>query len=634
MADDARQLVEDVLSPNMTREIWSGNYDKVLPVSVQEFELSAVLPAVFYMFRFGRRRGRGKFLDTFGKQEGTSAQIRQSATIERITEKLSRAGELDGFDGEPEKAILGDLLLCFCLENIKHSLGRDRQIQRVAPAHYMASWVDLPQNVGHLRFVPEMIVAMLAGQEDEFVGQSGDKKTWFPVGIRYEENVLLRAFSQGVTRRGGIAGDYTSDRFKEEDNSVGLDQLLMIRLAQQLKTAPEPMRGEEDGSISNQRPIAEQAARNFSDDIRRFARSYAAPVPRYALVEMLESCVAIGLTTLLTSTVELLLQWSETGVVPDCDEQVPAPLFVDCSNGVERNIRDAAEQSMDDYMRRMNRLPVLLMVLRLLDYRARDNQQIRKENIATQPYATDWLNLLGNLLHGRHLQAQRILHRIEDDADELARILKNNYPEAAEILDNVGNQPNPVWRLADGLMVLMGQKFQANFLKMIDSSLLTGRPNGLAAKRTTMRGLSGSRTRRRRDLRSLVFTDSVLDYLVHLHLLKSGNKPGTRVLSFGKFLEELRERYGFRVDTAPPGMTISNELLQKESFDLRAASARFGTFGGRQRCRSDEAVGTSLQAGDGELIWSGPNCMGKSSGRRLRRYLAEPNLGLWPSSVA
>ena len=70
MADNARKLVEDILSPNMTREIWSGNYDKVLPVSVQEFELSSILPAVFYMFRFGQRRGRGNFLKTFGKKRG------------------------------------------------------------------------------------------------------------------------------------------------------------------------------------------------------------------------------------------------------------------------------------------------------------------------------------------------------------------------------------------------------------------------------------------------------------------------------------------------------------------------------------------------------------------------------------
>ncbi len=562
MADSARKLVEEVLSPGMIREIWSGNYHKALPVSIAEFELSAVLPAVFYMFRFGQRRGGGNFLKTFGDKNGSPSQVRRSATIERVTETLSGKAEFDGFDGETEKSILGDLLLCFCLENTKHNLGRDQQIQRVAPAHYMATWIDLPQSVSHLRYVPEMIVAMLADQKGESVGQSENKKlTWFPVGKKFEENVLLGAFSQGVTREGSL-GDLAADRFKE-GHTVGLDQLLMIRLAQELKTAPDKMRGKEAGPISNQRPIAEDAAQNFSEDIRRFVRSYAEPTPRYALVEMLESCIAIGLTTILTSTVELLLRWSDTGAVPDREEQLPAPLFVDCSNGVERSIRDAAEQSMDDYMRRMERFPVLLMVLRLLDYRARDNKRIKREDIATRPYATDWLNLLGDLLYDRHRQARRILDRIEDDADKLADGLVDDYPAVAEILNNDTSQENPVWRLADGLMVLMGRMYQNLFMGMLDSSLLTGRPNGLAVKRTTTRGLGGSTTRRRRDVRSLVFTDSVLDYLVHLHLLKSGNKPGTRALSFGKFLEVLRERYGFCVDTAPPGMTISNELLQR-----------------------------------------------------------------------
>ena len=562
MADNVRKLVEEVLSPGMTREIWSGNYHKVLPVSIAEFELSAVLPAVFYMFRFAQRRGGGNFLTTFGDKNGSPSQIRRSATIERISETLVGKVEFDGFDGETEKAILGDLLLCFCLENTKHNLGRDQQIQRVAPAHYMATWIDLPQSVSHLRYVPEMIVAMLADQKGESVGQSEDKKrTWFPVGKKFEENVLLGAFSQGVTREGPL-GDLAADRFKE-DHTVGLDQLLMIRLAQDLKTAPDKMRGKEAGPISNQRPIAEDAAQNFSEDIRRFVRSYADPAPRYALVEMLESCIAIGLTTILTSTVELLLRWSETGDVPDREEQLPAPLFVDCSNGIERSIRAAAEQAMDDYMRRMERFPVLLMVLRLLDYRARDNKRIKREDIATRPYATDWLNLLGDLLHNRHPQARRILDRIEDDADKLAEELVDDYPEVAGILDSDTSQENPVWRLADGLMVLMGRMYQNLFMGMLDSSLLTGRPNGLAAKRRTTRGLGGSTTRRTRDVRSLVFTDSVLDYLVHLHLLKSGNKPGTRALSFREFLEVLRERYGFHVDTAPPGMTISNELLQR-----------------------------------------------------------------------
>lgn len=565
MADNARALVDDVFGRKMTREIWSVNYDKVLPISLYAVELPAVLSAVFYMFRFGQRRGRGKFLNIFGSSTGTLSEKKRSATIERISEKLASTDELIDFDGETEKAILGDLLLCFCLENAKHNLGRNEQVQRVAPAHYMASWIDLPQSVSHLRYVPEMIVSMLADQQGESVKLSDEKKkTWFPVGRRYDENALLKAFSQGVIRPGEVSGDLASERFDEKDASVGLDQLLMVRLAQQLGTAPDKFREKEAGPISNQRPIAEEAARNFSEDIRRFVRSYAAPVPRYALVEMLESCIAIGLMTILTSTIELLLQWSDTGVVPHRNEQLPTALFIDCSNGVERSIRAVAEQSMDDHMRRIEHFPVILMVLRLLDCRARNNKRITRQAIATRPYATDWLNLLGDLLHNRHEQARRILERIEEDADDLAVGLTDDYAEAVEILNNDDSQSNPVRRLAGGLIALMGSKIiLSSFILLMDSLLLTGRPNGLATKRTTTRGLGGSTTRRKRDVRSLVFTDSVLDYLVHLHLLRSGNKPGIRALSFKEFIKILCERYGFHVDTAPPGMTISNELLQR-----------------------------------------------------------------------
>jgi hypothetical protein len=59
-----------------------------------------------------------------------------------------------------------------------------------------------------------------------------------------------------------------------------------------------------------------------------------------------------------------------------------------------------------------------------------------------------------------------------------------------------------------------------------------------------------------------VFTDSILDYLVHLLVLPSGNRNGLRPLSFKEFLNNIRERYGFCVDACPPGMTISNSLLQ------------------------------------------------------------------------
>ena len=574
MAKADREIVENVLSPDLVEEVWTGSYDKVLPLTLLDFELSAVLPAVFYMFRYGHRRGAGKFLATYGPQAGTPAQKRRQTTVDKVAAKLRETDELAGFDGEVEQAILGDLLLCFCLENVRHKLGRGEQVQRVAPTHYLASWIDLPQSVAHLRFVPEMIVAMLANRrEGDYVTRSEatDRATHFSVGNWYEDNVLLRAFSQGLTHRGDVLADQASDRFDDTNEAVGLDQLLTIRLALQLEAAPSKLRAPRHGPdahrISNQRPIAEAAGRRFSDDIRRFVRSYADAAPRHVFVDMLESCIAIGLTTIVTSTAEVLTRWAATGEVPARDAQRPAPLFVDCSSGADQRLRLRAEQSTDDLMRRLERLPVILMALRLLDYEARSRPRIKLQGVATRPYATKWLNLLGDLAHNRHPEAQRVAFAIEDKAERLAEKVAEDHDDVARtLLGETDDRSHAVWRLAGGLMALKGANdFQKNFIGMVDSMLAVGRPNGLAVKRTTTRG-SGPGPRRRRDVRALVFTDAVLDYLVHLHLLP-GPKGGSDA-NIVSFLDFLREDYGFHVDAAPPGMTISNEVLGRNRVAL------------------------------------------------------------------
>ena len=557
MADSVRALVEDVLGPAMTRKVWMGGYDKVLPATPQDYELSAVLPAVFYMFRFGVRRGPGKFLDTFGDKNGTPSQRRRSATVERIANRLSSHGGFDGFDGPIGQGILADLLLCFCLENVRHSQGRDQQVQRIGPAHYMASWVDLPHFVANLRGIPEMIVSILANQNDEIVKVSEKgKRTWFPVGWGYENNVLLRAFNQGVTRRSDVLEDRASDQFDETNQQVGLDQLVTIRLAATLESAPLGVPGRDASRISNQRPLAETAARNFAEDIRRFLRAYSQVLPRHALVDMLEACIAVGTTTVLSNLVRVLLEWANTGCVPPRLDQEPEAVLVDCSNGVDRRIRDCAEQSMDDLVRRMERIPDVLMALRLLDYHATLNKKIN--DIPVKPYATDWVNLLGDLLHERHAEAHNIHYSISEKAEGLGDRFASDQPDVASILRNSESQSNPVWRLAHGLITLMGPAAtRRKFVDFVDSSLLTDRPNGIAAKR------KATRVGRRRDIRTIVFTDAALEYLVHLHLLPSATRLGVRKLAYRKFIDTLHTRYGFCIDTAPRGMSISNELLQR-----------------------------------------------------------------------
>jgi len=402
---------------------------------------------------------------------------------------------------------------------------------------------------------------MLAAQEGDFVCQDHEgKRTWFAVGKDFGDNVLLKAFHKGIGIQGERA-NRTSDRF-DETAQVGLDQLLMIRLAQRLGAAPDKLRGTEGERISNQRPIAEKAAREFSEDLRRFLRSYATVIPRHSLVELLESCMAVGLTSVLTSVTEILLGWAASGEVLQKHKQSPAYLFVDCSNGIDRRIGWLAEQSFDDFTRRLDRLPVILMVLRLLDWGAKYNPSLRKVNMKTVPYATEWIALLGDILFDRHPESRSLLNGLHEKTLALADKLSADDPEVASLLADDSCNRNPAWRLAEVLSLLMSKSsLWTNLYGGLDGFLNVNRPNGLAAKRRIHRPapVMGKQTR---EIRSLVFTDSVLDYLVHLHVLPTGSKRGLRPLSFKDFVHVLWDRYGFCVDAAPPGMTISNDLLR------------------------------------------------------------------------
>ena len=291
--------------------------------------------------------------------------------------------------------------------------------------------------------------------------------------------------------------------------------------------------------------------------------------------------MAVGLTAILTSSIELLLDWAETGEIQKKNEQEPAFLFTDCSNGVNRRLRALAEQSMDDFMRRVQRFPIILMVLRLLDWGARYDRKIKALKIPTKPYATVWINVLGDLLNNRREEAQAILYDLDHKSETLAERLVDDYPEAAHTLRNIGSQANPVWRMAESIVSLQGRKNTlSNLIKLIDSAMLVARPNGIAQKRTATRKIAGEGTRKRSEIRSLVLTDSVLDYLVHLHVLPNSSRKRLRVLSFRDFISGLRKRYGFCIDFAPPGMTISNELLQENRAILERRLRDLGLFVG------------------------------------------------------
>jgi hypothetical protein len=117
MADQVKAIktiVEDVLTNKITKELWTGNYLPILPFTPSGFDLDAILPAVFYMFRAGKRRGKGRFQETYGDvtmRVGKGANV----SVENVAEILAQAeGQFAGFRGTIERALLGDALLAFC----------------------------------------------------------------------------------------------------------------------------------------------------------------------------------------------------------------------------------------------------------------------------------------------------------------------------------------------------------------------------------------------------------------------------------------------------------------------------------------------------------------------------------------
>jgi hypothetical protein len=561
MSKTAKSIAEEVLTPARVRELWTANYLPALPFTPQNFDIGTLLPAMIYMARWGQRRGKGAFKEVFGNNANGEKAPPTIASV--VSVLLGRqADAFDGF-GEPHaKSLLADLLLTYCLENKGHEEGHDVQVQRVFATHYMASWVDLPDSVAHLRGVPELLTAILAWADRGDSIQPGGRGR-FVVGDPFQLNPLLKLFARHMTVRGAPT-NLSSDHFESDmANDLGVDELLAVYIAQGCGTAPYKAgkgKGEGDSRIPNRWPISMEAARHLREDLMTFIDVYGHLMPRQAFLPMLESGIALGMTNIILSTTASLFDWDHSGELPA--HRIPWPLFVDCSLGQDTSLRHASESVMGECAARYERLPALMMTLRILDERARYDRKLKDEMPVVFPDARTRINLLGSLLHERHPRAEAILNSLEEDCLRLAEKLEEaeEAPETVEVLR--GKNENPARRLSEGFVLLIGDKQQGGqFRTALESALMSDRPNGLATKRRVARTEAGTRTSV--DLRSIVLTNSLLDFLVHRHLHKGAHGRPEQALSLLQFLRILREQYGFYVDREPQGISVPQELLRE-----------------------------------------------------------------------
>lgn len=554
---NVKTIVENVLTPARARDLWTVNYSPALPFTPTHFEAGALLPAMLYMARWGYRRGKGRFMETFGLADARG-RAQPPRLVDVAAGLLARAGgKFYGFDGERGQAILADLLLSYCLENKSYELGHQAVVQRVFPTHYLASWVDLPEVVANLRGVPELLTVLLAWQDNGEVLEPEAGRSRFRVGVGFIENRLLDRFARHMSVR-GLAANQAADHFDEESaNDLGVDELLAVRLAQTCGRAPDRLRGNEQSKIANRWPVAKTAAKHLRGDLATFIEVYGMALPRQAFLLMLEAGMGLGMVNLLFSTAVCLSEWERTGSIPR--EQKPMPLLVDCSHGLDNKLRNASEAAMSEALARYERLPILMMLARVLDDKARFDRTMRNMLPSVYPDATTRVDLLGEVYHERHNRANSILNELEGDCLRLAEVLEQEMPELAPALRL--STMSPALRLAEALVELHGHQQQGGqFAKALDSSLMPNRPNGLAFKRRVPRSEAGAR--KMVELRSIVLSHALLDFLVHRHLRKDGEGKAARPLTLRRFLDILRDHYGLYVDREPPGMSVPQDLLR------------------------------------------------------------------------
>ncbi len=279
----SKEIVGEVLPPAEMKELWTAGYRKALAVTPQDFSMGGVLPNLLYIMRWGHRRGSGKFIETFRKDKG------KKPTIEDVVSKLTQDTlHFEGFEGGTKKAILGDMLLAFNLENRNHLSGRQEQVQRVYPTHYYSSWIDLPETSANLRYVPELIATILT--KNTFTSKGN-----FELNNGFQSNLLLKVFGAGTSIRANSRGSMDSDQFNESVQNI--DQLLTIRIANLMKEAPPKLRGE-NPEIQSLLPVAQVASKHFYEDFNLFLRAYGTSIPRPSLISMLESCLGVGVSNI------------------------------------------------------------------------------------------------------------------------------------------------------------------------------------------------------------------------------------------------------------------------------------------------------------------------------------------------
>ena len=561
-----RELLREALGPVIERKLWSANVEALLPLTFNDVDIEAVMPAVLFTLRWGGRRGAGAFVQSFTPPDSLGRSRSEGVTaldIARTIQRRNNEGNVvqvgTGVQDGAAENILANLLSGLCFDNRKSQPGIDKPIQRVYPVHYFASKFDLPDNVANLRYVPELIVSalMVHGQHRSSSGDGGP--TLRSIDRRMDNQftrLLLSIYASGVEIQSNSSLDVANlGNFKERISEakaaqIGLDQLLLVRASECLTRVPSTQQSQKAGNEREFQPkvaVTKRQNRIVERDLRDFIRFFGRDLPRADLNRSIEVLVGINVFAILLSFARTMNSWLELGDVPNDEGQLPLSVFVDCSGGQDRKIRGYAEDSFDRALSGYLSSSLAIKTYQVIEAEAtvlRDPSFPVAPNVDPQ----ELLAAAGAILNSDD-PGHRTIRRIEDHRDGLRELILENGDEQSLAVTLGVSLEHPAISIARVVIEMLGKSgIEQKMVALLDAVLGSNDARGtsMLAKRNTQRP-DGGRTRAYKLERSFRLPDTVLETLVHRFLIDSQRKEVLRV-TVRDFIKHIGDNYGLVID--------------------------------------------------------------------------------------
>lgn len=567
-----RQVLEDALGKPLVSKIWSANVESLLPLTFNDVDLQAIMPAVLFTLRWGSRRGQGSFVHSYVKE---GSQVSAKAIAEGVLQTGRESGKFlvnPRLSSDVVTLTLANLVSGLCFDNRKSIPGIDQPVQRVYPVHYLASKIDLPEYVANLRGVPEYIVGILTrcGLHRSTVPLPGVLRSlsdeFNTLGVLHLLSLFASAIdidSDEATRVANLGNTIESVN-ETTAGELGVDELLMIRIAERIERFPSRQKASQTGY----RPPESITTRQngiFEHDLRDVLRFYGLDLPRARLNRALEVIIGLNLFATLSSYARILHVWFDTGSVLVEGGQRPYKVFVDCSNGQNKEIRRSAEECFGEALRRYLSTVMPAKVYQIVSSEAMLDRLTNFPPSGSDPRAL--LEEAGAILNS---EDHRVISGLRRKADDLYAELTESEEDKL-LAANLTQEESPAVGLARVVREMMGAKLlEGNMVQLLDSVLGAGRDErgtSMIAKRRSQKSRGGV-SREYSMERSLRLSDDALETLVHrLRIDPIIGKE--RRYTVQQFIDDIADRYGLCVDRAGDlDVAVPAEILRRNRENL------------------------------------------------------------------